>query len=120
VTSWLFIAMVLGLPVAGLVLGYLHRRLESQERIAAIEKGLPMEPQARDVAARTRRTGIVLVAAGLGIIAGERLLTALEGDMGTHIYLALAIIPIATGIGFLVDYRLQLRDLVREEKGNRQ
>jgi hypothetical protein len=116
-TSWLFIVIVFGLPVAALILAYLFRRLESQERIAAIEKGLPIEPHARDVASRTRRTGIVLVSAGLGICFGERLLTALEGDMGTRIYLGLAIIPISVGLGFLIDYRLQLRELSRSEKG---
>jgi len=116
-TSWLFVAVILGLPVAGLILAYLFRRLESQERIAAIEKGLSTEPQARDVASRTRRTGIVLLSAGVGICVGERLLTALEGDMGTRIYLALAFIPISVGLGFLLDYRLQLRELARREKG---
>ena len=118
--SWSFIAIVLGLPLAGLILAYLFRRLESQERIAAMEKGLPTEPHARDVASRTRRTGIVLVSAGLGICLGERLLKALEGDMGTTIYLGLAVIPISIGIGFLVDYRLQLREMSRGEKGGKQ
>lgn len=106
----------LGVPLFGVWLIFFFRRMENYVRIAAIEKGLPIGERARDVASRTRRTGIVLLSAGLGLCALACVLPHLGSGQGAKVSIGFAILPISIGIGFLIDYKLQLRDLSREEK----
>jgi len=39
---WFFFVLIFGLPFAGMIYGYLTERLKSQERIKAMERGLPL------------------------------------------------------------------------------
>ncbi len=54
------------IPVAVFVFAYLTRRLRTQERLRAIEKGVTIVQLAEQDATRCRRVGIVYVAMGLG------------------------------------------------------
>lgn len=105
------LAVVLVLPVAAMATTYLLRCLQTQERLRAMEKGLPVAFDPRDVAWRTRRSAIVLIAAGLGLAAGTCILAAVMNDSETFAWLALAVLPLAVGLGLLFDYRLQARNL---------
>jgi hypothetical protein len=100
------------IPLGALIVIYLVRHLQAQERLRAIEKGVPVpvifgDPWER--AARTRRLGIVLVAGGLGLIPLFAVIST--GDKGGFIGLAMSAIPIFIGVGLLYEYRLRARDL---------
>ena len=104
-----FIAALFWLPTLTLAGVYLFRRLQMEERLRAIEKGVEtaFDPEANS--ASTRRTGIILIAAGIGIAAAVVIVRIVSGDPQALVCLALAVVPIAVGLGFLVDYRIGIR-----------
>jgi hypothetical protein len=113
-------AMVLGIVIANNISNYHSRKLQSEERMAAIAKGLPLpEPQAEPVAvidqrkrARGLRTGgIVCVAVGVGLALFSFALTWIVEEHDVLAVAAAGLIPLAIGIGLLVDYAFQIRDL---------
>ena len=55
------------LPALALLALYFFRRLQSQERLRAIERGVDLTVDREATAARTRRSGIVCIAGGLGL-----------------------------------------------------
>jgi cadmium resistance protein CadD (predicted permease) len=67
-----------------------------------------MEPELPH-AARSRRAGILLVAAGLGYTATFALIARAEPD--AMIAAAFGLIPLTLGIGFFIDAALVRRDL---------
>jgi hypothetical protein len=102
-------AAILWLPTVTLVGAYLFRRLQTQERLRAIEKGLEMgfDPEAH--AASARRIGIVLIAAAVGIALAVGIITLVSREPEAMVGLALAVVPAAIGVGFLIDYRIGRR-----------
>jgi len=78
------------------------RKLRSDERMAAIARVEPIE------AARSRRSGILLLAGAQGYIATFALIGRVEPD--AIIAAAFGIIPLAGGIGFFLDHALIWRD----------
>jgi hypothetical protein len=60
-----------------------------------------------------RRAGIVLVSVGLGIIAFGLLLTWIVNERDVLTVAAAGVIPLAIGVGFMIDYQLQKRELSR-------
>jgi hypothetical protein len=63
--------------------------------------------------ANTRRTAIVLISTGVGLVLFS---LALSWILTVHEVLsagAAGLIPLAIGVGFLIDYNLQKRDLSR-------
>jgi hypothetical protein len=63
------VVMVFGIPMAAMYTFFRVRKLRSEERLAAIARGadVPMQPELSE-AARSRRSGILLVAGALGYI----------------------------------------------------
>ena len=61
------VTMALGIPIAALYTFYRVRKLRTDERIAAMARGVavPMEPELSQVA-RSRRYGILLTAGAVG------------------------------------------------------
>jgi hypothetical protein len=114
-------AMVLGIVIANNISNYHTRKLQSEERMAAIAKGLPIPepPPAEPVAvvdqrkrARGLRTGgIVCVAVGVGLALFSFALTWIVQEHDVLSVAAAGLIPLAIGIGLLVDYAFQMRDL---------
>lgn len=112
-------AMVVLIVLIVVFANYQMRRLKSRERLAAIEKGLVLpeqEAQAgsadpRRAAAKTRLTAIKLIAVGIGIALAFALLSWIVQQRQVLSVAAFAIIPLAVGIGMLIDYRLQSRRL---------
>ncbi|MBS1853446.1 MAG: hypothetical protein JST79_21320 [Acidobacteria bacterium] len=104
------VTMTLGIPLAALYTFYHVRKLRTEERLAAIARGasLPMEPELSE-AARSRRSGILLVTGALGYIATFALVARVESD--AWIAAAFGIIPLAVGLGFFLDSTLIRRDL---------
>ena len=104
------VVMVFSIPLAALYTFYRIRKLRTDERMAAIARGIevPMQPDLSE-AARSRRGGILLVTGALGYIATFGLIGRTDSD--AWIAAAFGIIPLALGIGFFLDSALIRRDL---------
>ena len=114
-TEWaglIMLGAIVVLPAIALVVAYLFRRLESEERLRAIEKGLSLSFNSRETALRTRRSALALIGAGVGtvvaaVIAATKLGSYMVAGAG------LGLIPLGTGLALAFDYWLQRRDIAR-------
>jgi len=104
------VIMSLGIPIAAMYTYYRVRKLRTDERMAALAPGVdvPMQPDLSE-AARSRRSGILLVTGALGYIATFSLIARVEHD--AWVAASFGIIPLAVGIGFFLDWALIRRDL---------
>ena len=105
------VIMSLGVPLGALYTYYRVRKLRSEERLAAIERGvaIPMEPELNQ-AARSRRAGTLLVSGAIGFILAFGLIAQIQADRDLWTVAALGIIPLAVGVGYFVDWRMIHRD----------
>ncbi len=103
------VVMALGIPMAAMYTFFRVRRLRSEERLAAIARGVdvPMQPELSE-AARSRRSGILLVAGAIGYIVTFVLIGRQEPDAMTAA--TFGVLPPAIGLGFFVDHALIRRD----------
>ena len=106
------VIMTLGIPLEAMYLYYRVRRLRTEERQAAIARGVavPMEPDLSQ-AARSRRAGILLVAGALGFMTTFGLIAQIEHERETWVAASFGIIPLAVGLGYFIDWTLIRRDL---------
>src|SRR5467141_1520127 len=106
------VTLGMGVPLGALYTYYRVRKLRSEERLAAIARGadIPMEPELNQ-AARSRRSGILLVSGALGYIATFGLIAAIQADRDIWTVAAFGIIPLAVGIGYFLDWSFIRRDL---------
>jgi hypothetical protein len=104
------VVMIFGIPMAAMYTYYRVRRLRTEERLAALARGVnvPMEAELSE-GARSRRSGILLVAGALGYIATFGLIGRVEPDAWTAA--AFGIIPLSVGLGYFLDAVLIRRDL---------
>jgi len=109
-TGLVAVVMALGIPIAAMYTYYRVRKLRTDERLAAIARGvdLGMQPELPP-AAQSRRSGILLTAAALGYMITFALISRFESD--AWIAGAFGIIPLAIGAGFFLDSALIRRDL---------
>jgi hypothetical protein len=86
------------------------RKLRTDERLAALARGVnvPMQPELSE-AARSRRSGILLVTGALGYMLTFALIARVESE--AWIAAAFGIIPLSVGLGFFLDSALIRRDL---------
>lgn len=103
------VVMIFGIPMAAMYTYYRVRQLRSQERLAAIARGVavPMEPELSQ-AARSRRMGILLTAGALGYAVTFALIARVEPD--AWVAASFAVIPFSVGVGFFLDSALVRRD----------
>src|SRR5213083_2791345 len=99
------VIMIFGIPMAAMYTFYRVRKLRTDERLAALARGVdfPMQPDLPE-GARSRRFGILLTAGAIGYMATFALIARVEPD-------AFGIIPLALGLGFFVDSALIRKDL---------
>ena len=104
------VVLVFAVPLAAIYAWYRVRRLRTEEKLAAIARGMsvPMEPELSQ-AARSRRLGILLVCGSLGYTIAFALIGRVEPD--AWVAAALGVIPFAIGLGFFLDSSLVRRDL---------
>ena len=104
------VVMSLGIPLAAMYTFYRVRKLHTDERVAALARGVdvPMEPELSQ-AARSRRSGILLTAVAVGWMVTFSIIARMEPD--ARIAMAFGAIPLALGIGFFLDFTLIRRDL---------
>jgi len=109
-TGLVAVIMIFGIPLGAMYTYYRVRKLRTEERLAAIARGVsvPMEADLPP-AARSRRSGILLVAAGIGYTATFAVISRFEPD--AMIAAAFGLIPLTLGIGFFIDAALVRRDL---------
>ncbi len=109
VVGFAAVVMVFGIPMAALYTYYRVRKLRTEERLAAIGRGVtvPMEPELSH-AARSRRAGILLTSVAVGYIIAFALIARSEPD--AWMAAAFGVIPLAVGVGFFLDSTLIRRD----------
>jgi hypothetical protein len=106
------VIMSLGIPLGGMYTYYRVRKLRTEERLAAIARGvaIPMEPELSQ-AARSRRSGILLISSALGYIVTFGVIARVVSEPETWAAAAFGIIPLAVGLGYFLDSTLIRRDL---------
>jgi hypothetical protein len=119
--------MILGLGAFGIYSEMDQKRLRSQERMTLLARGMSIDDierlqrqvQNEDVSdpVRTmnniRRTAMILFGSGVGIVLFGLLLAAILQMRVLLIVAAAGLIPVAIGVGFWIDYKMQARDLAR-------
>jgi len=104
------VVLFFGIPLGAMYTFYRVRKLRTDERMAALARGVSVsiEPDLNE-AARSRRYGVLLTTVSLGFIACCALIARAEPDAWT--LAAFGVIPLALGIGFFVDFALIRHDL---------
>src|SRR5262245_60091398 len=104
------VVMVFGIPLAALYTIFRIRQLRTEERLAAIARGVnvPMTEELSE-SARSRRSGILLTAGSLGYMLTFWLIGRAEPD--ATMAAAFGIIPLTVGLGYFLDSALIRRDV---------
>jgi len=104
------VVLICGIPIAAMYAAYRIRKLKTEERLAAIAKGLPvsLEPDFPHPT-RSRRAGILLVATGVGASVMFWLVSLVEPE--ALVGAAVGVLPFALGIGYFIDATLVRREL---------
>ncbi|HXJ86479.1 MAG TPA: DUF6249 domain-containing protein [Candidatus Binatia bacterium] len=110
-TGFAAVVMFLALPLAaiGMYTLYRVRRLRTDERLAAMQRGvnIPMEAELSE-SAKSRRYGILLVAGAVGYMMAFTIVARYEPD--AMIAAAFGAIPFTLGLGYFLDSTLIRRD----------
>ncbi|HLV86519.1 MAG TPA: DUF6249 domain-containing protein [Candidatus Sulfotelmatobacter sp.] len=105
------VVMIFGMPTAvlGMYTFYRVRKLRTEERMAAMQRGvaIPMEPELPE-SARSRRYGILSIAGAVGYMLAFSILAKYEPDAIEAA--AFGAIPFMLGLGYLLDSLLIHRD----------
>lgn len=111
ITGLVAVVTIFGMPTAvfAMYMFYRVRKLRSEERLAAIQRGVtvPMEADLSETA-RSRRNGILSIAAAVGYMLAFSIVAKYEPD--AMIAAAFGAIPFTLGLGFLLDSFLIRRD----------
>ena len=112
VTSLAAVIMLFGMPVAllGMYTFYRVRKLRTEERLAAMQRGVsvPMEPELSQTA-HSRLAGILLIAGAVGYMLAFSIIARVEPD--ALMAGAFGAIPFSLGLGYLLDSTLIRRDV---------
>jgi hypothetical protein len=110
-TGFAAVVMFLALPLfaIGMYTFYRVRKLRSEERLAAMQRGvnIPIEAELSE-SAKSRRYGILLVAGAVGYMMAFTIVARYEPD--AMIAAAFGAIPFTLGLGYFLDSTLIRRD----------
>ena len=126
-----FIVPVAGCAMIGCIVfaaiwsGVRQREIQSRERLEAIARGVPIPPTPEELAithgrptadlrrrrANIRLTGVVLLASAVGLILFFVGLAAVLQERDVLCGAAVGLIPLAIGAGFLIDTKIQTREM---------
>ncbi len=103
----MFFSLFIAVP--GMYTFYRVRKLRTDERLAAMQRGVnvPMAPELSETA-RSRRAGILLVAGAVGYMLAFTILARYEPD--AMMAAAFGAIPFTLGLGYFLDSALIRRD----------
>jgi hypothetical protein len=119
-------AFVVGIVaiVAGVVGGAYKQRLKTEQRLAMLARGMSAGDIEKVLSAEgktakdplqgpasTRRTAIVLISSGVGVILAFLVLAWIVNDHEVLSGGAFGLIPLSIGVGFFIDYIMQKREL---------
>jgi len=119
-------AFVVGIVaiVAGIAGGAYKQRLKTEQRLAMLARGMSASEIEKVLSAdgraakdplqgiaSTRRTAIVLISTGVGIMLSFLVLAWIVDEHHVLSGGAFGLIPLSIGVGFFIDYTLQKRDL---------
>ena len=124
--------MILGIVLASYWSNVRKRQIESEERLAAIARGVPPPPTQEELAlsqnrptpnairrrANIRLAGIILVAGAVGTALFFIILWAVIGERDILSGVACALIPFGIGAGFLIDTHIQTREIEENNLGS--
>ena len=122
-------AMIAILGVGGMISSYHEKKLRVEQRMVALQRGIPLEQIEKVFGAveraeqergdplrgmkNARRAALILIACGAGIIATCLVLTLILQVREILAGAAGGLIPAAIGIGFWIDYKIQAREMER-------
>ena len=115
--------------IGGIVSEMARQRVKAEQRMAMVARGMsaedidkllgkatederPVKDPLRSLS-NARRTGIVLLSVGAGVSIFGLLLTWIVQERDVLTVAAVGLIPFAIGVGFMIDYQLQKRELSR-------
>jgi hypothetical protein len=111
ITRLAAVVTIFGMPTAvfAMYMFYRVRKLRSEERLAAIQRGVtvPMEAELSESAV-SRRNGILSIAGAIGYMLAFSIVARYEPE--AMIAAAFGAIPFTLGLGFLLDAFLIRRD----------
>jgi len=124
-----FLVAIVGI-VSGAVSNAHSRRLKAEQRMALLARGVPVPEIERILdgdhevtdkvpsspsrrIGNSRRTAMVLIFTGLGIVFFGFALAAIQRERDVLSVSACGLVPLLIGVGFLVDYKLQRNELER-------
>jgi hypothetical protein len=110
-TAFAVLLVVVWLPTLAVATAYLFRRLHSQERLKAMERGIDLAFDPQAAADGSRRAGIVLISLAIGMALANVIVVLVSRDLQAFVFLALAVVPLAVGIGLCIDYRIARKGL---------
>jgi hypothetical protein len=117
--------MILGIVLGGVWSSVRNREIQSRERLEAIARGVPIPPTPEELAithgrptsdlrrrrANIRLAGVVLLASAVGLILFFIGLAAVLQERDVLCGAAVGLIPLAIGFGFLIDTKIQTREM---------
>ena len=117
--------MILGIVAVSIWSGTRRREMESQERLAAIARGMVPPPTAGELAltqsrptwsamrrrGNVRLGGIILVGVAIGMVLFFTMLSYILRERDVLAGAAVGLIPLGIGIALLIDARIQAREL---------
>ena len=103
----MFFGVITAIP--GMYTYYRVRKLRTEERLAAMQRGVDV-PMAAELSesARSRRAGILLVAGAVGYMLAFSIVARVEPD--ALMAAAFGAIPLTLGLGYFLDSTLIRRD----------
>ncbi|MFL6305845.1 MAG: DUF6249 domain-containing protein [Candidatus Sulfotelmatobacter sp.] len=103
----MFFGVIIGIPA--MYTFYRVRKLRTEERLAAMQRGVDV-PMAAELSesARSRRAGILLVAGAIGYMLAFSIIARVEPD--ALMAAAFGAIPFTLGLGYFLDSTLIRRD----------
>jgi hypothetical protein len=110
--------------IAGVAGGAYKQRLKTEQRLAMLARGMSAGDIERVLSAEgksakdplqglasTRRTAIVLISTGVGVMLSFLVLAWIVNDHEVLSGGAFGLIPLSIGVGFFIDYTMQKREL---------
>jgi hypothetical protein len=105
------VVLFLGIPMAAMYTYFRVKKLKTEERMAAIARGVSVpfeEPVAP--AARSRKSAILLISGAIGYIATFGVIAGIVHEPETWTAAAFGLIPLSIGVGYLLDFTITRRE----------
>jgi hypothetical protein len=105
------VVLSLGIPMAAMYTFFRVKKLKTDERMAAIARGMAV-PFAEEIppAARSRKNAILLISGAIGFMATFGVIAGIVHEPETWTAAAFGLIPLSIGVGYLLDFTITRRE----------